>query len=66
MSTGVSSPDLLATITAAARRIVTVREAATPAAVLARSQTRQPRGREFEQALAGPRRPGATATAAPE
>jgi indole-3-glycerol phosphate synthase len=53
MSAGVSSPDLLATIVAAARRIVEVRQEAAPAAELARSQKRQPRGREFEQALAG-------------
>jgi indole-3-glycerol phosphate synthase len=53
VNTGVSSPDLLATIVAAARRIVEVREETTPAAVLARGQNRQPRGREFEEALAG-------------
>jgi indole-3-glycerol phosphate synthase len=64
MSTGVSTPDLLATITAAARQIVTVREAAVPAAVLGRSQNRQPRGRAFEQALVGPTVPGVKATAA--
>ena len=45
---------MLATITAAARRLVEVREAEASAAVLARSQKRQPRGREFERALAGP------------
>ena len=41
---------------AATRRIVEVREAAAPAAVLARSQRDSRGGREFEQALAGPRR----------
>jgi hypothetical protein len=46
--------DLLATIVAAAHRIVQVREAAKPAAVLAREQTRTPRGVEFERALRGP------------
>jgi indole-3-glycerol phosphate synthase len=65
MSAGVSTPDLLATITAAARRIVEVRRAAVPAAVLAGRQTRQPRGREFEQALAGSAAPATKATAAP-
>ncbi len=52
MSTGAVMPDLLATIVAATRRVVEVREAARPAAVLARDQTRQPRGRAFEAALA--------------
>ena len=54
MSTGVSTADLLGTIVAATRRVVEVRSDATPAAVLARAQQRQPGGREFEQALAGP------------
>ncbi len=45
--------DLLATIVAATRRIVQVREAAKPAAALAREQTRTPRGAEFEHALRG-------------
>jgi indole-3-glycerol phosphate synthase len=45
--------DLLATIVAATRRIVEVRKAATPAAALARDQTRTPRGAEFERALRG-------------
>jgi indole-3-glycerol phosphate synthase len=54
VSTGVSTADLLGTIVAATRRVVEVRSDATPAAVLARAQQRQPRGREFEQALAGP------------
>jgi indole-3-glycerol phosphate synthase len=48
-----SSPDLLATIVAAARRITEVREAAVPAAVLARRQTREPRGQAFVEALRG-------------
>ena len=46
--------DLLATIVAATRRIVQVREAAKPAAALAREQTRTPSGAEFERALRGP------------
>jgi len=46
--------DLLATIVAATRRIVQVREAAKPAAVLGREQTRTPCGQEFERALRGP------------
>ena len=45
--------DLLATIVAATRRIVQVREAAKPAAALAREQTRTPCGAEFERALRG-------------
>jgi indole-3-glycerol phosphate synthase len=48
-----SSPDLLATIVAAARRITEVREAAEPAAALARRQTREPRGQAFADALRG-------------
>ena len=49
----IAAPDLLGTIVAATRRIVEVREAARPAGVLAREQTRTPRGHAFEQALAG-------------
>ena len=45
--------DLLATIVAATRRVVQVREAAKPAAALAREQVRTPRGAEFERALRG-------------
>ncbi len=45
--------DLLATIVAATRRIVQVREAAKPAAALAREQTRTPCGAAFERALRG-------------
>jgi indole-3-glycerol phosphate synthase len=46
-------PDLLGTIVAATRRIVEVRETARSAAVLAREQTRSPRGAAFEAALRG-------------
>ena len=53
MTTSAPHGDLLATIVAATRRIVDVREAALPAAVLARQQTRQPRGQAFESALHG-------------
>jgi indole-3-glycerol phosphate synthase len=49
-----AEPDLLAAIVAATRRIVDVREAARPAAVLARDQARAPRGAAFERALRGP------------
>lgn len=53
MTAGVQHGDLLATIVAATRRIVDVREAAVPAGALARRQTRQPRGDVFEAALRG-------------
>jgi indole-3-glycerol phosphate synthase len=46
-----ASPDLLATIVAATRRIVTVRESSRPASVLAREQSREPRGAAFVEAL---------------
>lgn len=46
-----SAPDLLATIVAAARRITGVRQAARPASVLAREQTREPLGAAFIDAL---------------
>jgi indole-3-glycerol phosphate synthase len=46
-----AAPDLLATIVAATRRAVTVREAARPARAVAAAQTRTPRGDAFEQAL---------------
>ena len=46
-----AAPDLLATIVAATRRIVAVREAARPARVVAAEQHRTPRGHAFEQAL---------------
>jgi indole-3-glycerol phosphate synthase len=50
-----SAPDLLATIVAATRRITALREAERPAAMLARQQTREPRGGAFADALrAGP------------
>jgi indole-3-glycerol phosphate synthase len=49
----IAAPDLLGTIVAATRRIVEVREAARPAGVVAREQTRTPCGHAFEQALAG-------------
>jgi indole-3-glycerol phosphate synthase len=45
--------DLLATIVAAARRVVQVREAARPARLLAREQTRTPDGAAFARALRG-------------
>ncbi|HEU4937747.1 MAG TPA: indole-3-glycerol phosphate synthase TrpC [Vicinamibacterales bacterium] len=48
----IAAPDLLGTIVAATRRIVDVREAARPARLLARQQTRTPRGQAFETALA--------------
>ena len=48
----IAAPDLLGTIVAATRRIVEVREAARPARLLAREQTRTPRGQAFEEALA--------------
>jgi indole-3-glycerol phosphate synthase len=47
----IAAPDLLATIVAATRRIVEVREAARPAHALAREQTRTPQGQAFEEAL---------------
>ena len=46
-----AAPDLLATIVAATRRIVAVREASRPASLLAREQTREPRGTDFVAAL---------------
>lgn len=46
-----SAPDLLAAIVAATRRITEVREAARPASVLARLQTREPQGAAFMDAL---------------
>lgn len=46
-----AAPDLLATIVAATRRIVAVREAARPARAVAAEQQRTPRGDAFEQAL---------------
>lgn len=46
-----SGPDLLATIVAATRRIVEVRQAERPASVLARAQSREPRGTLFADAL---------------
>ena len=49
MTTG--APDLLATIVAATRRIVEVREKARPAGLLEQCQKRQPRGEAFEAAL---------------
>lgn len=61
MTSPVSTGDLLATIVAATRRIVEVREAAQPAAALARLQTREPRGAAFEAAL----RPAAAAEPLP-
>jgi indole-3-glycerol phosphate synthase len=47
------TPDLLATIVAATRRIVEVREATKPARALAAEQSRTPDGAAFEQALRG-------------
>jgi indole-3-glycerol phosphate synthase len=47
----IAAADLLGTIVAATRRIVEVREAAKPARVLEREQTRSPRGPAFEEAL---------------
>jgi indole-3-glycerol phosphate synthase len=55
-----AAPDLLATIVAATRRIVEVREEARPARELAASQRRSPRGGDFERALRN-----GNATAAP-
>lgn len=50
-----AAPDLLGTIVAATRRIVEVREQATPSQALEREQTRTPRGDAFEEALRGDR-----------
>jgi indole-3-glycerol phosphate synthase len=47
------SPDFLATIVAAARRVVEVREAARPARALAAAVLRAPCGAAFEGALSG-------------
>jgi indole-3-glycerol phosphate synthase len=47
----VAAPDLLATIVAATRRIVQVREEARPAHIVAAAQKRTPRGEAFERAL---------------
>lgn len=47
----IATADLLGTIVAATRKIVEVRETATPARALARQQTRTPRGAAFAQAL---------------
>lgn len=44
-------PDLLATIVAATRRIVAVREASVPVSQLMRGDVRPPRGEAFERAL---------------
>jgi indole-3-glycerol phosphate synthase len=52
--TAVAQADLLATIVAATRRIVEVRQAAKPAAALGREQTRTPSGSAFERALRDP------------
>jgi indole-3-glycerol phosphate synthase len=46
-----AAPDLLATIVAATRRMVAVRESSRPAGMLAREQTREPRGAAFVDAL---------------
>ncbi len=46
-----AAPNLLATIVAATRRIVDVREAARPGRVVAAQQHRTPRGEAFEEAL---------------
>jgi indole-3-glycerol phosphate synthase len=46
-----AAPDLLATIVAATRRIVDVRETAKPARALAAEQSRTPDGAAFERAL---------------
>jgi indole-3-glycerol phosphate synthase len=51
MSHTVTAPDLLATIVAAARRIVEVREAARPRGVLEDDIRRAPQGAAFERAL---------------
>jgi indole-3-glycerol phosphate synthase len=63
VSTATATPDLLAAIVAATRRIVAVREQARSISVLARGQSRDPRGTEFEQALAGTGAPGVRALA---
>lgn len=49
--TGTATAGLLATIVAATRRIVEVREARQPLEQLAKAQTRSPRGQAFEAAL---------------
>jgi indole-3-glycerol phosphate synthase len=53
MTAGAPTADLLATIVAATRRIVEVRESERPASVLAREQHRTPQGIAFEDALRG-------------
>lgn len=58
MSTDTVNGDLLATIVAATRRIVEVREGQRPASMLERDQRRAPRGPEFELALGGTGTPG--------
>ena len=54
-----ATPDLLATIVAAARRIVEVREAAKPPRALIAEQARTPDGAAFERALRGNGKTGA-------
>jgi indole-3-glycerol phosphate synthase len=49
--TATETPDLLATIVAATRRIVEVREAARPLRTIEQDVRRAPQGRAFEQAL---------------
>jgi len=49
-----AAPDLLATIVAATRRSVEVRQDARPLAALERQIGRQPQGRAFERALTAP------------
>jgi indole-3-glycerol phosphate synthase len=53
----VGTPDLLATIVAAARRITEVREASVPRPLLERRRTRTPQGPAFEAALRHKRGP---------
>lgn len=59
MGTETLPSDLLTAIVAATRRIVEVREAARPHAVLAREQQREPEGSAFEAALRGSGEPDA-------
>jgi indole-3-glycerol phosphate synthase len=49
-----ATPDLLATIVAATRRSVEIREAARPLTALEREIVRQPQGSAFERALTAP------------
>jgi indole-3-glycerol phosphate synthase len=53
MSTATANGDLLATIVAATRRIVEVRQGQRPVSMLERERQREPRGKAFELAVSG-------------